>query len=625
LNFFNNIFKPTHQRYTIVLTITSPNGFHLRPIATFVNRAKEYKEEIILSRKDSSANAKSINAILALALQKGDTIELSVEGEEPRDTLYALANFFESIMDEEIKKSQITKVDIAIDDTEIESPKSSVPYPTTPLKGSIVSDGIAIAPLYQAKIKIENQNNNLSFKDALSNSIQELQELYDNHKESPNSSIYLAHKSLLEDEEIASIKTLDEFNTYIKEHIQSLIATSFDARRADYLDIQKRILSQLGQDSTLILPDTPFILFADDLLPSEVSTLVGSPIVGVILKKSSLLSHSAILLKSFGIPSVVIRDNLVESDSSILDASLGLLIINPTDEDIDIANDRIIKNREISDIAYQKRFDRSITRDKKEIKIVANITDLQSAKEAKEQGAEGIGLLRSEFLFLDSEPTVEEQTKAYKDIFRLFHSITIRTLDVGGDKELPYINIASEANPFLGIRGVRLFESHPELLQNQLKAILRASRGKPLNIMFPMVSTPKEFIDAKNTTIKLANKYKLKLDNIKFGIMIEVPSVIFQLDSFNALVDFYSIGTNDLTQYLFAIERTHPTLHIDPLSDTVFDVLEMIYNKSDKPISICGEIASIPQASQRLIEIGFDSLSITPSKIPLIKETIRSI
>jgi phosphocarrier protein FPr len=621
LNFFNNIFRPPPQRYTTLLTITSPNGFHLRPIASFVNRAKLYSEEITLSTKNSSADAKSINSILALTLQYNDKVELCVVGDEPKDTLYELVELFETIMDREPKTAPTLK--LPIDDEVI--PKDTTPYPTASLRGHSISDGIAIAPLYSAKVDIEEIDTNLSFQEALHNSIKELDNLYTQHRDSPNSSIYLTHKSLLEDNQIADIESIDEFNLYIKEHIQSLKATSFDARRSDYLDIQKRILSQLGQSTTLILPDTPSILFADDLLPSDISTLVDSSIVGVVLKKSSLLSHSAILLKSFGIPSVVIRDNLRESDKSILDASLGLVIVEPTDEDIDIANDRVIADGEIANIAYQKRFESATTRDNKKINIVANITDLKSAKDAKEQGAEGIGLLRSEFIFQEREPTVEEQTKVYKDIFRLFDSVTIRTLDVGGDKKLPYINIASEDNPFLGIRGVRLFESHPELIERHLKAILKASRGRPLNIMFPMVSTPKEFTNAKTTTIKIAQKYKLSVERIKFGIMIEVPSVIFLMEEFNTLVDFYSIGTNDLTQYLFAIERTHSTLHINPLSDVIFDVLEMIYKRADKPISICGEIASIPQASKRLIEIGFSSLSITPSKIPLIKETIRNI
>ncbi len=623
MNFFTNIFKPKEQTYTIVLTVTSPNGFHLRPIASFVNETKKYSEEITLSSKEQRVDAKSINAILALTLVAGDRIELCVVGQEPQKTLYTLANFFEELMQTELQKYQLA--DIELDNNIIETAKiEKAIYSKQLLRGTSIYEGIVIAPLYRATLKIENKSNNLNFQEALQKSIQELDKLYESHKQSANASIYLAHKTLLEDQEIQNITTLDAFNIYIKKHIQSLQATSFDARRADYLDIQKLILAQLGQSSTLVLPDTPFILFADDLLPSEVAILAKSAVAGVVLKKSSLLSHSAILLKNFSITSVIIRDTIFPNDESILDASLGLLIPNPSQEDKDIAKDRIIKNQEIKHSADLKKFDKTINKNGKEVKILANITNLESAKEAKAQGADGVGLLRSEFIFQSKEPSLEEQTKVYRDIFKLFDTITIRTLDVGGDKELPYIKMAKEANPFLGIRGIRLFDSHPEILQTQMKAILRASKGKAIKIMFPMVSTPKEFINAKATTLRIAQKYKLKVDNVKFGIMIEVPSVIFQIDAFNDIVDFYSIGTNDLTQYLFAIERTHPTLHADPLSKVLFDVLELLYTKSTKPISICGEIASIPQASQRLLQIGFTSLSMAPAQIPLIKETIRN-
>ncbi len=623
MNFLNNIFRPSQQKHSIILCITSPRGLHLRPIASFVNETKKYSEEISLYNKDQRVDAKSINAILALTLVAGDRFELCVIGQEPQKTLYALADFFEELMQAELQKHQVAVIEPSSDSSEISKIETAV-YSSQSLTGSIICEGIVLAPLYRATLKIENRSNNLDFQEALQQSIQELDKLYEKHKQSANASIYLAHKTLLEDKEIQNITTLEAFNIYIKEHIQSLQATSFDARRADYLDIQKLILAKLGQSSTLVVPDTPFILFADDLLPSEVATLSKSAVVGVVLKKSSLLSHSAILLKSFAIPSVIIRDTIVASDKSILDASLGVLISKPSSEDIDIAKDRIIQNQEIEHSADLKKFDKTINKEGKEVKVLANITNLESAKEAKAQGADGVGLLRSEFIFQTKEPTLEEQTKVYRDIFRLFDTITIRTLDVGGDKELPYIKMAKEANPFLGIRGIRLFDSHPEVLQTQIKAILRASKGKAINIMFPMVSTPKEFINAKATTLRIAQKYKLKVDNVKFGIMIEVPSVIFQIDAFNDIVDFYSIGTNDLTQYLFAIERTHPTLHADPLSDVLFDVLELLYTKSTKPISICGEIASIPQASKRLLEIGFTSLSMASAQIPLIKETIRN-
>jgi len=184
------------------------------------------------------------------------------------------------------------------------------------------------------------------------------------------------------------------------------------------------------------------------------------------------------------------------------------------------------------------------------------------------------------------------QVEAYKKVFDLFENTTIRTLDVGGDKALPYIKLDKEENPFLGIRGIRLFKTHPELMQEQLLAILTAAKNRDVKVMFPMVSTVLEFTEVKILAQKLAHEHNIEISNIQFGIMIEVPSTLFLLDAFNEEVDFYSIGTNDLTQYLFAIERTHSTLLTDPLSSVVFSALELIIDKAKKPVSICGELAS---------------------------------
>jgi phosphocarrier protein FPr len=631
LNFIKNFFQKTASSS---LTVSSPNGFHLRPIASFVNETKKYSEKITLKKGDKEVDAKSINTLLTLALEKDDDFELVVTGKDPQQTLEQLKDFFMALMhqervDTELKNKEVIESEKQklVENLDSETSLSSStqnPYTTLPLKGKIISKGIAIAKLYQAQIKFTESENPLNFEDALKESISELEKLYKKNKANSDASIYLAHKTLLEDETIQMQKNIDAFNNYIKDNIQTLKATAFDARRADYLDIQKRVLSHMGQNSELILPDTPFILFTDDLLPSEVATLSQSAVLGVVLKKTSLVSHAAILLKSFSIPTIVCKEKLQNDQESILDANLGLLIINPTEDEVAIAKERASQYRLINQEAYEKRFEATrVSRSNLEVKVYANVTDLESAKYAKDQGADGVGLLRSEFLFKEREPTIDEQTKAYRDIFKLFDEMTIRTLDVGGDKALPYIKIATENNPFLGIRGIRLLETHPEIIQTQLKAILRAAKGRAIKIMFPMISTPQEFIHARQMTLKIAQKYKLSSENVKFGIMIEVPSVLFQLDDFNALVDFYSIGTNDLTQYLFAIERTHPTLSTDPLSPALLEALAMIKEKTTKPVSICGEVAGLPEAIPKLLELGFTSLSMTPSQIPLIKETIR--
>ncbi|HIQ46609.1 MAG TPA: HPr family phosphocarrier protein, partial [Sulfurovum sp.] len=195
----------------------------------------------------------------------------------------------------------------------------------------------------------------------------------------------------------------------------------------------------------------------------------------------------------------------------------------------------------------------------------------------------------------------------------------------GGDKALPYIEIPKENNPFLGIRGVRLFQSHPALLEEQLLAIFKAANGQSIKIMFPMVSTVEEFTEAKTFAQNIAKKHQQAIDTIAFGIMIEVPSVLFLLEAFNEVVDFYSIGSNDLSQYLFAIERTHPTLSVDTHSPVLFSAIEMIVQKVTKPLSICGELAADPLAIEKLLHSGIQTLSVSPKSIAQTKETIRHV
>jgi phosphocarrier protein FPr len=348
----------------------------------------------------------------------------------------------------------------------------------------------------------------------------------------------------------------------------------------------------------------------------------------VVLKKGTPTSHASILLRSHAIPAVIINQNIEPSSQAILDTNSGNLIVNPTENDLKKAKIKQEAFQQRKEENYNKRFNSTITKKGHKVNVLANIGDITSAKEAKELGADGVGLLRSEFLFMEKKPTLKEQTKTYGEIFKLFDEITIRTLDVGGDKALPYIPMENENNPFLGIRGIRFSLQEQTLLKEQLLAVGLASadtKNSKIKIMFPMVSTPQEFIEAKALALEVYKEHKIKTENIQFGIMIEVPSVIFAIKEFNKLVDFYSIGTNDLTQYLFAIERTHPTLQVDPTSPMIMNALKMIIKKTKKPISICGELAGLGDATEELINMGYSTLSVSAKLIPSLKERIRNV
>ena len=608
MQFFKNLFSKT---YSTTLTVTSSNGFHLRPVAQFVAQSKEFKYDINASFNGKTVSAKAVNSLLSLNLDKGDTFTLHAKGNKAEKALKGLSYTFQRLM---------------TDDKEVEViVKKSHSYEGEVLEGKTICTGIAIAPLYTYVNQEKYVENDISFNEAVQHSVAELETLYQTYKNNENADIYLAQKELL----LAlshNITSLESFGTHIAEESKALMGGKLAAKITDYQDLLRRVKSFLGYSYESTFPETPFILIADDLLPSDIQTLEKSSAEGVILQKTSPTSHTAILLRSSGITSIILSDNvpLIEEEV-ILDANAGALILHPSTKDSKKASEsqRIEVYKKAK--SYAKRFHQAFTNDEKHIHVLANVSDVQSAKLAKEEGAEGIGLLRTEFLFGKVKPSLKTQEDAYTNIFALFSNVTVRTLDVGGDKALPYIQIPLEENPFLGIRGVRLFRTHPDILEEQLHAIFLAANNKAIKVMFPMISTVEEFTKTKLFAQNVAKKYTLDISNILFGIMVEVPSVLFLLEDFNKVVDFYSIGTNDLTQYLFAIERTHPLLKVDELSPVVFSALETIVTKATKAVSICGELAANTDAIEKLIHLGIETLSVSPKSIAQTKETIRHV
>lgn len=618
MKFLKKLFHKKEPIIQTTLTITSSNGFHLRPIAKFVNEVKKFDATIQLSTKNQTVDATQVSKLLSLSLEKGDSFTLLSTGKEAQKANSHLSNFFKELM---------------LDDPVIETIIQEVEnYETSTVKGVTINKGVVIAPLseYEIHEHSEDITLKLSIKEAIKVTKNELYDLYQANKTKDEAQIFLAQQELISSDifryNCPNIKT---FRKIIKEQIRKLENTKFESRISDYLDLQQRVLSHLGISNIVTLPTTPYILLADDLLPSDIIKLANTPIQGVILQKGTLTSHASILLRSFEIPSMIITEAIPLSPQAILDANSGDLLLTPSQKDIERAETKQQQIELQRQQSYRNRFQPSITKNKEEIKVLANISDFASAKEAKELGAQGIGLLRTEFLFTENKPTIEEQTQTYSEIFTLFDEITIRTLDIGGDKSLPYITIPKEDNPFLGIQGIRYSLQEQTLFKEQLLAILRATNStfsnKKIKIMFPMVSTPEEFTQAKTLVLEVAKEHNLSLANIQFGIMLEVPSVIFALSAFDALVDFYSIGTNDLTQYLFAIERTHSTLCIDPASPILLNALRQIIITTQKPISICGELAGLEEATEKLINMGYKTLSVSSKLIPSLKERIRNV
>ena len=598
MQLFKNLFS---KSLSTQLTVTSSNGFHLRPVAQFAHKANSFGCSIEATFNEKTVDAKKVNTLLSLSLEKEDTFILTTRGKEEKQALRALETLFHSLM-------QNDKEVVALD-------KEHASYEGEALEGDIISKGVAIASAYPYTTEAIQHDNTLSFNEAMTQTLQAL--------ETQGTDIALAQKALLVslEEKSTSLETLE--HTMHKE-IEALKDTKLSAKISDYQDILQQVKKALGLEVKVTFPKDAFILLANDLLPSEIALLTNTKVQGVILKETSINSHTAILLRASGIASLIADTDKVPLDQEILlDSFAGLVVLTPSDKDIQKAQKLQEKTKAQKAHSASRRFDTALTHNGKQIKVLANVGDVQSAKVAKEEGAEGIGLLRTEFLFKSVKPSLEAQTNAYREIFDTFDDITVRTLDVGGDKALPYIDIPLENNPFLGLRGVRLFRTHPQILAEQLYAIFLASNSKKIKIMFPMVSNTEEFNHAKSFAQEVAQKHNIDISHIAFGIMIEVPSVLFQLEAFNEVVDFYSIGTNDLTQYLFAIERTHPLLKVDELSPVVFSALETIVNKATKPVSLCGELAANTDAIEKLIHLGLTTLSVSPKSVAQIKECVR--
>ncbi len=624
MGLFDKIF---HNTRSTVLHISSKSGLHLRPAAAFVAEAKRFQSKITAESRGRSVDAKILNELLSLSLEEGDHFELTCEGKDADEAISHLVVFFDTLMHQEEEKAEEKELG------DLTAPHAIRRYHSDHIPITPLGFGIAIAPVHILKVQEVQKDMGAPFLEAISNAKAALLQEHNQAKGHVTAEIFLAQHALLESLEAVIRKdpmpTLQKFTALIQKEMGNFKQGALSSKKSDYLDLLVRIRSAMGSKRNLQLPSFPFILFAEKLLPSDIKQLDKSGCKGVILTDISPTSHTAILLQNSPLPSAIVEDKteLIEASISkraiILDCTIAHLVPDPTKDDIVLAKAAQEALLEEGNMINEKRLEPAMTQSGKKIHVLANVSSYEDALAAKEAGAEGIGLLRTEFLFTTKRPTIQEQERLYHNIFSLFDDVTVRTLDVGGDKALPYLDIPREDNPFLGIRGVRLFNTHPEIMEEQLLALFRAAGKKSLKIMFPMVSRVEEFEYAKTFAKNVAKRHKLSIDHHQFGIMVEVPSVLFLLESFNRVVDFYSIGTNDLAQYLFAIERTHPTLKVPSDASLIIALIEHIIKVSVHPVSLCGELAGDTKALSRLLETGLDTLSLASTRIPSIKEHIR--
>ncbi|AWE07134.1 phosphoenolpyruvate--protein phosphotransferase [Lysinibacillus sp. 2017] len=538
----------------------------------------------------------------------------------------------------------------------------------TLLRGIAASGGIAMGrafllvepELSVTKKSILNPNNEIARFHAAVNTVKQQLQIIRDRTETElgevNAAIFDAHLLVLSDPEIietvenqvnAGVNAefaLQETSLSLIEIFEQLDDEYLRERVADIKDVTKQVLAELlhVEIPNINLITEEVIIITKDLAPSETVQLNPVFAKGFITDLGGRTSHSAIMARSMGIPAIVgttTATKIVQNgDFIILNGDSGEIFINPTQELIDHYKEKKAKFEVQMKALERLKNKPTITVDGIRIEIAANIGTPQEVMQVLENGAEGIGLYRTEFLYMerDSLPTEEEQFEAYKTVLEKMEGkpVVIRTLDIGGDKQLPYLHLPEELNPFLGLRAIRLCLQQQDLFRTQLRALLRASCFGNLKIMFPMIATIEEFREAKQ--LLLEEKKKLQEHGIpvagtfEIGIMVEIPSTAILANQFAKEVDFFSIGTNDLIQYTFAADRMneHVSYLYQPYNPAILRLIKMVIDAAHvqgKWVGMCGEMAGDAIAIPLLIGLGLDEFSMSVSSTLKARDQINQL
>ena len=504
-------------------------------------------------------------------------------------------------------------------------------------KGVSIGSCIGNAFVYQNKIDLKTDSK-IVFQDAtekLTAKFEAQIEAFKNSNRNEEADVLDAYILILKDPEITGQIT-EENESSVQEvynifEISANILASmedeyFQQRAEDITSVGKHLINTMQEKEVTVELNENSILVADDLTPADTSSMNMGNVVGIILKDGGPTSHAVIVAKNLGIPCVIgVGDSIREiknDDLIALDGSSGDLNINPDKEVIANMNKSKKQEEEIRNNFTMSEYEAQ------DFEFLINVGSGEEIESFNHDFLNSIGLFRSEFIYLDrsSIPTIEEQRDTLEKIQDKFSgAITYRTLDIGGDKQVDYLSLPVEENPFLGVRGIRLSLQIEELFRSQIESILTSRDSNRVKIMFPMISTIEDFIRSKNIIIEIAKNLNKELPEV--GIMIETPSSTILIEDFAEYVDFFSIGTNDLTQYIMAADRGNPNLmeYQDPLHPAVLRVLENVFSVSkeqNKEVSVCGEMASDPVSALVLYILGLRKFSMSPSAAPFVFEKL---
>lgn len=628
------------------------HGLHARPATCFAAKAREFAASIRVSCGARHADGKSMASLLQLGAEHGTKLLISAEGVDAERALVELkAQMEASEVEENTAKGKLVH--------------SWKPNPEGKfLRGVSISPGLVIARLHrlgeEAMVTAAPTESPMEEKRqlhlALDAALEELQSLKEDLKSRGSASasqIFAAQAELLQDQNlivrveqrIDSVPSASYAWQQEMERLAKKLAASGNpltaARATDVRDTAHRVLRLLLEIQTQRksrkeeLSSDPVIWLARELTPSQTATIDPKCVAGFCTVEGSATSHVAILARSLNIPAIsglgAGFDDLEEDELVILDAVNGILYRDPTALELAAAQQAREELADVQAQVYSRRFRPAIMTDGIRIEVCANIGKAKEASQALEAGGEGIGLLRTEFLFLDREfaPSEEEQYETYRKILEDLDGLplVLRTLDIGGDKPVPYLQQTKEENPFLGVRGIRLCLRNRNLFRTQLRAAYRASSFGNLKIMFPMIATLEDMRSAKAFADGV--RRELGVPAVETGAMIEVPSAVVMAKELAREADFFSVGTNDLTQYVLAMDRGNAELakEAQALHPAVLRMISQTAEAATsqgKWVGVCGGLAGEPAGALLLTGLGVRELSMAIPSIPEVKETLRS-
>jgi multiphosphoryl transfer protein len=634
------------------VSLPNASGLHARPAAVLAHEAKKYAGHVWLVRGPDQVNAKSVVAILGLSTRQGDRVQVKAIGSGAQQAVMQLSRLLAEGCGEAAAEAPHP----------LSAPARGTPIPgsrkTANAQGEYVgipaSPGLAIGRVHQYRqgsIAVQEtggtqQEERARFATAACEAARQIEALKQHAHDGSKAQVMDVHLALLDDPDL--LQVMDDFLgegksaafawreafTRHAAKLEKLESPLLRARAADIRDVGRRVLGLLAGEAQadMVVPEGS-ILVAEELTPSEAAAFESTRILGFCTTTGGSTSHVAILARSMGIPAVCGIDEavlaLAEGVRVAIDGTQGVLRVGVDEGYVSQIQQRMARQATEGEAEEAAALRLGQTSDGHRVEVVANIRNASDARQALAAGAEGVGLLRSEFLFADRDaaPTEDEQAAAYIAVAEVLgkrRPLVIRTLDAGGDKPLSYLPLPKEANPFLGMRGIRVSLDNPQLFRTQLRAILRAAPAGDIHIMFPMISTLEEVRAAKQL---LAEEQRTVPHAVKVGIMIEVPSAAIIAEVLAREVDFFSIGTNDLTQYTMAMDRGHPKLarHADAMHPAVLRMIAMAVegaHEHGKWVGVCGGAASDALLVPVLTGLGVDELSVSIPSIASVKATL---